>query len=87
MSPYGLIGVYALLKNAVLRHEVAALFGHLRLKPFILEKERPESPSSAPPDVLGVAGDLRRRRREGGAIPPPAVSRMLSRTRSPTEIW
>jgi transposase len=30
-------------KNAVLHDEVAALFGHLRLKPIILEKERPES--------------------------------------------
>ncbi len=30
-------------KNAVLHHEVAALFGHLRLKPIVLEKERPES--------------------------------------------
>lgn len=30
-------------RNAVLHHEVAALFGHMRLKPVILEKERPES--------------------------------------------
>ncbi|MCA1677997.1 MAG: IS21 family transposase [Actinobacteria bacterium] len=30
-------------KNAVLHDEVAALFGHLALKPIILEKERPES--------------------------------------------
>ncbi len=30
-------------KNAVLQDEVAALFGHVRLKPLILEKERPES--------------------------------------------
>lgn len=30
-------------KKAVLHDEVAALFGHVRLKPIILEKERPES--------------------------------------------
>ena len=30
-------------RNAVLHDEVAALFGHVRMKPIILEKERPES--------------------------------------------
>jgi transposase len=30
-------------RNAVLHDEVAALFGHVALKPIILEKERPES--------------------------------------------
>jgi transposase len=30
-------------KNAVLHDEVAALFGHVALKPIILEKERPQS--------------------------------------------
>jgi transposase len=30
-------------RNAVLHNEVAALFGHLRMKPIILEKQRPES--------------------------------------------
>ena len=30
-------------RNAVLHHEVAALFGHVRMKPIILEKQRPES--------------------------------------------
>ena len=30
-------------KKAVLHHEVASLFGHLRLKPIILEARRPQS--------------------------------------------
>jgi transposase len=34
-------------RNAVLHDEVAALFGHMRLKPIILEKERPESKGQA----------------------------------------